>query len=60
VRAAVPAGDASALQVFANPDLVRRLALNAPLNRWNSETFCSAGPEGYTDYPAVARIFVKS
>jgi 2,4-dienoyl-CoA reductase-like NADH-dependent reductase (Old Yellow Enzyme family) len=39
---------------IANPDLPRRFALNAPLNKWNGETFYSAGPEGYTDYPAVA------
>jgi 2,4-dienoyl-CoA reductase-like NADH-dependent reductase (Old Yellow Enzyme family) len=39
---------------IANPDLPRRLALDAPLNKWNSETFYSAGPEGYTDYPAAA------
>jgi 2,4-dienoyl-CoA reductase-like NADH-dependent reductase (Old Yellow Enzyme family) len=39
---------------IANPDLVRRFALSAPLNTWNSDTFYSTGPEGYTDYPAVA------
>jgi 2,4-dienoyl-CoA reductase-like NADH-dependent reductase (Old Yellow Enzyme family) len=55
---ALAAGEADAVAFgkafIANPDLVRRFALNAPLNRWNSETFYSAGSEGYTDYPAVA------
>jgi 2,4-dienoyl-CoA reductase-like NADH-dependent reductase (Old Yellow Enzyme family) len=57
-EAALAAGDADAVAFgkafIANPDLPRRFALNAPLNKWNSETFYSAGPEGYTDYPAVA------
>ena len=57
-EAAIAAGDADAVAFgkafIANPDLPRRFALNAPLNKWNSETFYSAGPEGYTDYPAVA------
>jgi 2,4-dienoyl-CoA reductase-like NADH-dependent reductase (Old Yellow Enzyme family) len=57
-EAALTAGEADAAAFgkafIANPDLPRRFALNAPLNRWNSETFYSAGPEGYTDYPAVA------
>jgi len=52
------AGEADAVAFgkafIANPDLVRRFALNAPLNKWNADTFYSAGPEGYTDYPAVA------
>jgi 2,4-dienoyl-CoA reductase-like NADH-dependent reductase (Old Yellow Enzyme family) len=39
---------------IANPDLPRRIALNAPLNPWNSATFCSQGEEGYVDYPALA------
>jgi len=39
---------------IANPDLPRRFALNAPLNEWNAATFYAEGPEGYTDYPALA------
>jgi 2,4-dienoyl-CoA reductase-like NADH-dependent reductase (Old Yellow Enzyme family) len=39
---------------IANPDLPRRIALNAPLSRWNSATFYVQGPEGYTDYPELA------
>ena len=57
-EAALAAGDADAVAFgkafIANPDLPRRFALNVPLNRWNSEMLYSAGPEGYTDYPAVA------
>jgi 2,4-dienoyl-CoA reductase-like NADH-dependent reductase (Old Yellow Enzyme family) len=39
---------------IANPDLVRRLAENAPLNEWNAATFYAPGPEGYVDYPTLA------
>ncbi len=39
---------------IANPDLPRRIALNTPLNKWNSATFYGPGPEGYTDYPELA------
>ena len=28
-------------------------ALGAPLNAWNSDTFYSDGPAGYTDYPTL-------
>jgi 2,4-dienoyl-CoA reductase-like NADH-dependent reductase (Old Yellow Enzyme family) len=40
---------------LANPDLVARLKVNAPLNAANPETFYSQGPEGYTDYPTLDR-----
>jgi 2,4-dienoyl-CoA reductase-like NADH-dependent reductase (Old Yellow Enzyme family) len=57
-EAAIATGEADAVAFgkafIANPDLPRRFAQNAPLNRWNSITFYSSGPEGYTDYPAVA------
>jgi len=57
-EAVIAAGDADAIafgkDFIANPDLPRRFALGAPLNAWNAATFYSAGPEGYTDYPAVA------
>jgi 2,4-dienoyl-CoA reductase-like NADH-dependent reductase (Old Yellow Enzyme family) len=57
-EAAVASGEADAVAFgkafIANPDLPRRFALNAPLNPWNSGTFYTAGPNGYTDYPAVA------
>jgi len=38
---------------LANPDLVRRLRQNAPLNAPNPATFYGGGAEGYTDYPTL-------
>ncbi len=56
-EAALAAGEADAVAFgklfLANPDLPRRFALGAPLNAWNSETFYSDGPAGYTDYPPL-------
>lgn len=40
---------------LANPDLERRFASGAPLNAPARETFYSAGPQGYVDYPALGR-----
>ena len=57
-KATLAAGEADAVAFgklfIANPDLPHRLALNAPLNAWNSATFYSAGAEGYVDYPTLA------
>jgi N-ethylmaleimide reductase len=39
---------------IANPDLVERLRLQAPLNRPDPATFYGGGARGYTDYPALA------
>ena len=39
---------------IANPDLVERIETGAMLNTPNPKTFYSQGPEGYTDYPAMA------
>ncbi len=39
---------------LANPDLVARLAADAPLNRPDPATFYGVGSQGYTDYPAMA------
>ena len=36
---------------IANPDLPRRLQLDAPLNAPHPETFYSPGSQGYVDYP---------
>jgi 2,4-dienoyl-CoA reductase-like NADH-dependent reductase (Old Yellow Enzyme family) len=36
---------------IANPDLVKRIATNAPLNAGDQQTFYFGGAEGYTDYP---------
>ncbi|MBX7232426.1 MAG: alkene reductase [Bdellovibrionales bacterium] len=38
---------------IANPDLVQRFRINAPLNIPNPETFYTFTKEGYTDYPAL-------
>ena len=38
---------------IANPDLVNRIALGAPLNEGDSATFYSGGAEGYVDYPTL-------
>jgi N-ethylmaleimide reductase len=38
---------------LANPDLPKRFALNARLNRYDRNTFYSNGEQGYTDYPAI-------
>ena len=54
----VASGEADAVafgQLFiANPDLPKRLELNAPLNAPQPETFYHSGAEGYVDYPALA------
>lgn len=53
----VSSGEADAVAYgklfIANPDLPARFASGAPLNGWDAETFYSAGPAGYTDYPAL-------
>lgn len=38
---------------IANPDLPERIALNAPLNIPDTDTFYTPGPEGYIDYPLL-------
>jgi 2,4-dienoyl-CoA reductase-like NADH-dependent reductase (Old Yellow Enzyme family) len=56
-QAAIASGEADAVgfgKLFiSNPDLPARFAAQAPLNPWTVETFYSAGPEGYVDYPAL-------
>lgn len=39
---------------IANPDLVERLRLNAPLNTPDPSTFFGGGREGYLDYPTLS------
>jgi len=36
---------------IANPDLVQRLRVQAPLNEHRAQFDYANGPEGYTDYP---------
>jgi 2,4-dienoyl-CoA reductase-like NADH-dependent reductase (Old Yellow Enzyme family) len=53
----IEAGEADAVAFgklfIANPDLPERFAKGAALNEPHPATFYSAGPEGYTDYPAL-------
>jgi len=39
---------------LANPDLVKRIKTNAPLNAPDPSTFYGGGTKGYTDYPTLA------
>lgn len=38
---------------ISNPDLVERIERNAPLAKWNEDTFYHGGDEGYIDYPKL-------
>ncbi len=40
---------------ISNPDLVRRLRENAPLNALRADKLYGGGAEGYTDYPTLER-----
>jgi N-ethylmaleimide reductase len=52
---AVQSGEADAIafgrHFIANPDLVGRFAINAPLNPYDRQTFYGGTEKGYTDYP---------
>lgn len=54
-NAAIAQGQADAVAFgvpfIANPDLVQRLAQDAPLNPVRPELFYASGAAGYTDYP---------
>jgi len=54
-QALLDAGEADAISwgnlYIANPDLVRRFQLDAPLNEPVLSTYYAPGPKGYTDYP---------
>lgn len=53
---AILAGEADAVAFgkafLANPDLVRRLGEDVPLNEWDASTFYTPGEKGYIDYPS--------
>ncbi|MEJ7805469.1 MAG: alkene reductase [Telluria sp.] len=53
----VQSGEADAVAFgkwfIANPDLPRRLAMDAPLNEARADRFYHPTAEGYTDYPAL-------
>lgn len=57
-EAAVAEGRADAIvygkHYLANPDLPERIGRKAALNEFDTSTFYSSGPEGYTDYPRLA------
>ena len=59
--AAIAAGEADAVAFgvpyICNPDLAERFRANAPLAGPNGDrsSFYGPGPEGYTDYPAMAQ-----
>jgi 2,4-dienoyl-CoA reductase-like NADH-dependent reductase (Old Yellow Enzyme family) len=38
---------------IANPDLVHRIAVGAPLNRGDINTYYAGGEQGYLDYPTL-------
>jgi N-ethylmaleimide reductase len=48
--------DAFGRPYIANPDLVERLAIGAPLAEVDWQTVYASGPRGYTDYPAFSRV----
>ena len=56
-EAAIASGHADAVAFgrpfIANPDLVRRLREDAPLNPPDPSTFYGGGDRGYTDYPTL-------
>ena len=56
-NAAIAAGEADAVAFgvlfLANPDLVTRFRLDAPLNAPDPDTFYGGDAHGYTDYPAL-------
>jgi N-ethylmaleimide reductase len=58
-EATVAAGAADAIvygrPYIANPDLVERFAKQAPLNEVNYDRLYGGGPDGYSDYPVLAR-----
>ena len=59
-RATVLSGKADAVAFgrlfIANPDLVKRLRLNAPLNAYHRPTFYGGAEAGYTDYPTLEEV----
>ena len=59
-RTRVALGDADGVSIgrlfIANPDLVARIALGAPLNDGDASTYYSGGAEGYVDYPSLKEL----
>jgi 2,4-dienoyl-CoA reductase-like NADH-dependent reductase (Old Yellow Enzyme family) len=61
-REAILAGTADAVafgkSAIANPDLVERFRVRAPLNPPDPATFYGDGPDGYTDYPFLVNATI--
>ena len=61
-EAALTKGDADlvafGVPFIANPDLVERLQIRAPLNTPDPATFYGTGPDGHTDYPTFSQMAV--
>jgi len=57
-NAAIQSGHADVIAFgvpfLANPDLVKRYSIDAPLNQADSETFYGGTEKGYTDYPYLS------
>ncbi len=53
IESGLAQGVAFGVPFLANPDLVRRLKMNMPLNAPDPATFYGGGAEGYTDYPVM-------
>lgn len=41
---------------ISNPDLPKRIHLDAPLNAYDRKTFYARGTEGYLDYPTLDAV----
>jgi len=41
---------------IANPDLVERIRMSAPLNAFDRATSYGGGARGYTDYPRLMEL----
>jgi N-ethylmaleimide reductase len=56
------AGDLIAFgrEYIANPDLVERIRLNAPLNEQRPEGYYGSSHVGYTDYPFLTKKQIVS
>ncbi len=56
------AGDLIAFgrEYIANPDLVERIRLNAPLNQQRPESYYGSSHVGYTDYPSLTKEQIES
>ncbi len=45
---------------IANPDLVERIRLDAPLNKQRPESFYGPDGDGYTDYPTLSHLTAET